>query len=208
MAALRLVAFAGLSLWASAAEADPVTRWRPYTQEASLRFEVPLAWIERVLTAESGGTTTLNGRPITSSAGAMGLMQLMPRTWAEIRSSLGLGHNPHDPRDNILAGTYYLMQMHRRFGYPGLFAAYNAGPARYSAWRSGRRGLPAETRAYVAAVAGASARPARRSLTPPRPAPAPLPTPSLFALRYSGAAAPESATFPDPSGLFVRLSRE
>jgi soluble lytic murein transglycosylase-like protein len=63
---------------------DPVARWRPFIAEASRRFGVPAAWIERVMRAESGGRTTRNGRPISSPAGAMGLMQLMPATWAEL----------------------------------------------------------------------------------------------------------------------------
>src|SRR3546814_4666575 len=81
--------------------------------------------------AESAGLTHLHGRPITSRAGAMGLMQLMPGTWAAMRQQHGLGGDPYDPRDNILAGAAYLRAMYDRFGYPGLFAAYNAGPARY-----------------------------------------------------------------------------
>ena len=136
-----------------AEQADAVTRWRPYSLEASRRFGVPLEWIEQVMRAESGGRTHLRGRPITSRAGAMGLMQVMPGTWAELRARLGLGSDPHDPRDNILAGTYYLRLMYDRFGYPGLFGAYNAGPARYSAYLAGRSGLPGETRAYMATVA-------------------------------------------------------
>lgn len=107
--------------------------------------------------AESGGRTTLNGRPITSRAGAMGLMQLMPGTWAQMRAILGLGPDPHDPRNNILAGAAYLRLMHDRFGYPGLFAAYNAGPTRYAGVLAGRRTLPGETRAYLASVAGQQA---------------------------------------------------
>ncbi|GLV24727.1 hypothetical protein TomTYG45_11670 [Sphingobium sp. TomTYG45] len=67
--------------------------------------------------AESGGQTRWNGRPIRSSAGAMGLMQLMPATWKEMRVRLGLGNDPDQPRDNILAGTFYLRLMHDRFGY-------------------------------------------------------------------------------------------
>ena len=102
--------------------------------------------------AESGGRTTLDGRPITSRAGAMGLMQLMPGTWAEMRVKHDLGSDPHDPRDNILAGSAYLRAMYDRFGYPGLFAAYNAGPARYAEHLATGRRLPAETIAYVAAV--------------------------------------------------------
>ena len=96
----------------------------------------------------------MHGQPITSRAGAMGLMQLMPGTWKLMRERLGLGPDPHDPRDNILAGTYYLRLMHDRFGYPGLFAAYNAGPGRYAAYLAGRSRLPGETAAYLRTVTG------------------------------------------------------
>lgn len=106
--------------------------------------------------AESGGRTILGGRAVVSSAGAMGLMQLMPPTWAEMRALLGLGPDPFDPHDNILAGAFYLRLMFDRFGYPGLFAAYNAGPARYAASLSGQRPLPPETRRYLVNVAGRS----------------------------------------------------
>lgn len=126
-----------------------VAAWRGFIVEASQRIGVPEAWIERVMLAESGGRTTLGGRPIRSPKGAMGLMQLMPGTWAEMRARLGLGKDPDDPRDNIFAGTLYLRLMYLRFGYPGLFGAYNAGPARYAAWLEGRASLPAETIAYL-----------------------------------------------------------
>lgn len=115
-----------------------------------------------MIVAESGGRTIWNGRPIVSHAGAMGLMQLMPATWTEMRRRLGLGQNPHAPRDNILAGTRYLRLMYDRFGYPGLFGAYNAGPARYAAYLEGRRSLPRETRDYLRKVARTDAPPPRR----------------------------------------------
>lgn len=156
--------------------AGDVGRWRAYTEDASRRFGVPVAWIERVMHIESRGRTTLGGRPIVSSAGAMGLMQLMPGTWRDMRARLRLGTDPHDPRDNILAGTAYLRLMYDSFGYPGLFAAYNAGPARYSDHLRLGRALPAETRTYLdeASRAGAEAArgitgngPARRIVSPP-----------------------------------------
>lgn len=135
--------------------APAIERWRPYIAEASTRFGIPQAWIAAVMQAESAGQTHLNGHPIRSSAGAMGLMQLMPKTWAAMRRAHGLGANPDDPRDNILAGAAYLRAMHDRYGYPGLFAAYNAGPGRYEQHlRTGQR-LPAETRAYIAQLAHA-----------------------------------------------------
>ena len=133
---------------------DPVSRWQAEIAEASARFGMPVAWIERVMRAESGGQTMLDGRPITSHAGAMGLMQLMPATWAAMRAAHHLGRNPHDPHDNILAGTAYLRAMYERFGYPGLFAAYNAGPGRYAAHLATGQTLPTETRAYLAQVSG------------------------------------------------------
>ncbi|KGJ02975.1 lytic transglycosylase [Paracoccus halophilus] len=119
--------------------------------EASRRFGIPSAWIVAVMRAESAGDVRA-----VSSAGAMGLMQVMPDTWAELRIRYGLGRNPHDPRDNILAGTAYLREMWDRYGdIAAMLAAYNAGPARYDEHRSKGRPLPAETRAYVASLAPA-----------------------------------------------------
>jgi soluble lytic murein transglycosylase-like protein len=160
-----------LLLIASPARADEVGRWQPMIEEASTRFGIPTSWIERVMRAESRGSTTLNDRPIRSRAGAMGLMQLMPATWEAMRARLGLGSNPDDPRDNILAGTCFLRLMYDRFGYPGLFGAYNAGPGAYTAWLTGNRRLPAETVAYLVAVAGT---PEPMSLATGSAAPPPL----------------------------------
>lgn len=152
MAPLKL-AFAALALSISAAgRAESVGDWRPYIAQASLRFGVPTAWIERVMRVESGGRTTLAGRPIRSRAGAIGLMQVMPGTWQMMREALALGSNPDDPRDNIMAGTLYLRMMYDRFGYPGMFAAYNAGPGRFAAYLATGKGLPAETIAYLRKV--------------------------------------------------------
>lgn len=144
--------------------AQGITDWEPFVAEASARFGVPTAWINRVMQAESRGRTTLHGRPITSSAGAMGLMQLMPVTWSTMRTELRLGTDPYDPHDNILAGVAYLRILYDRFGYPGLFDAYNAGPTRYANYLATGRPLPTETTNYVAAIAG---RAAVTSATPP-----------------------------------------
>jgi soluble lytic murein transglycosylase-like protein len=138
----------------SPAAAGEAPGWAAPIAEASHRFAIPAEWIRRVVRAESAGRATRDGRPIRSPAGAMGLMQLMPGTWAAMRRIHGLGADPDDPRDNILAGTAYLRAMYDRFGYPGLFAAYNAGPARYADHLARGRALPAETIAYVARVTG------------------------------------------------------
>jgi len=153
VAPLRLAAaLIGIAL-VMPAQTQTVALWKPYITEASLRFGIPEEWIERVMRAESAGQTMQDGRPIRSRAGAMGLMQLMPATWYAMRQRLGLGSNPDDPRDNVLAGTFYLRLMYERFGYPGLFGAYNAGPARYSAHIATGKVLPTETVAYLTEVA-------------------------------------------------------
>jgi soluble lytic murein transglycosylase-like protein len=80
-------------------------------------------------------------------------MQLMPDTWDELRTRYGLGRDPFDPHDNIVAGAAFLREMHDRYGSPGFLAAYNAGPGRYEDYRDRHRPLPAQTVAYVAALA-------------------------------------------------------
>jgi hypothetical protein len=132
--------------------AQLIDRWAPYIKEASRRFKVSADWIKAVMRIESGGRTLSDdNQPITSSAGAMGIMQVMPETYLDMKRQFGLGENPHDPRDNILAGTAYLSLLKEKYGYPKLFAAYNAGPATLEAQSTsnGKSKLPKETRNYV-----------------------------------------------------------
>ena len=120
---------------------------KSYVEEASQRFLIPSSWIWAVMRVESAG----DARAL-SNKGAMGLMQLMPDTWSMLRLQHGLGDDPYDPRDNILAGASYLRDLHHRYGEAGFRAAYNAGPGRYEEHLSGRRSLPAETIDYVSKV--------------------------------------------------------
>jgi hypothetical protein len=113
--------------------------------EAARRFGIPASWIRAVTQVESGG----DARAV-SSKGAMGLMQIMPKTWADLRQHYGLGDDPFDPHDNIIAGAAYLRELHDRYGSPGFLAAYNAGPARYEDHIATGEPLPPETQAYVA----------------------------------------------------------
>lgn len=91
-----------------------------------------------------------------SSAGAMGLMQLMPATAESLQVT-----DPFDPNQNITAGTAFLKQMLERYGgdVAKALAAYNAGPARVDA----AGGIPAipETQEYVRKIMG--------KITAPRP---------------------------------------
>lgn len=181
-AARRMALFllSGLILAASAtgaahAQSAPIARpaavdpYAAHITEAAQRFGIPEHWIRAVLRAESAGDV----RAI-SSAGALGLMQVMPDTWAGLRVRYRLGRDPYDPRDNIMAGAAYLREMWDRYGDVGaMLAAYNAGPGRYDDHRSTGRALPPETRAYVAALvpvlggAAASETSVRRADPPP-----------------------------------------
>lgn len=201
MGAVRVsIAAAALAI-AAPGQAQSVADWRSYIAEASARFGVPTTWIEAVMQAESRGRTTLNGRAIRSAAGAIGLMQLMPATWAAMRARLGLGTDPDDPRDNIFAGTFYLRLMYDRFGYPGLFAAYNAGPGRYAEHLAGGRALPSETIGYIASVAPSTPGSAEVAAKP-------APPPSIFAVRRDvPQPSREQDGAPSRSALFIALSQ-
>lgn len=116
--------------------------------EALHRFGIPQHWIRTVMEVESAS----NPRAV-SHAGAMGLMQIMPGTWADFRAAYGFGDDPFHPSENILAGTAYVRQMYDRFGSPGFLTAYNAGPACYQNHLDTGRALPQETRHYLAILA-------------------------------------------------------
>jgi soluble lytic murein transglycosylase-like protein len=128
-----------------ATAADPISTM---VAEASQRFGIPASWIRAVMHVESFGDVRA-----LSPKGAMGLMQIMPESWATLRSRYGLGSDPYDAHDNMLAGAAYLRELLDRFGSPGFLAAYNAGPARYEDHLATGRALPAETQAYVATLA-------------------------------------------------------
>ena len=129
-------------------------RWDPIIAEVSRKVGISESWIRAVIRMESGGRTMKGNRPIRSGAGAMGLMQLMPGTYAEMRARYGLGKNAYDPRDNILAGAAYLRILYKKYGYPAMFAAYNTGPGNLENHLYRGRSLPAETRNYVKGVTG------------------------------------------------------
>jgi hypothetical protein len=118
-----------------------------YLADAARRFAIPASWIRSVMHVESAGRAHA-----VSPKGARGLMQIMPKTWDELRFRYALGADPLDAHDNIVAGAAYLRELRDRYGAPGFLAAYNAGPGRYEDHVTTGRPLPPETIAYVGAA--------------------------------------------------------
>jgi hypothetical protein len=191
--------------------------------EAASRFGIPALWIDAVMQAESFGDAAA-----VSPKGAMGLMQIMPRTWTELRGRYGLGADPYDPHDNILAGAAYLRELYDRYGTDGFLAAYNAGPGRYKAYLETGRALPSETPTYIAQVTrriglnASGGRVQEASFFPSGVTPAPFAASKdddrtvasaaipLHDLRTVSARDPQPrfALAPQSTGLFVPLSRK
>ncbi len=122
--------------------------WGPYIREASSTYRVPEQWIRAVMHQESGGH-----EQAVSPVGAMGLMQVMPGTYRDLKSRhRGLGEDPYDPHNNISAGVAYIREMYDKYGSPGFLAAYNAGPDRLDQYLAGSSPLPDETVNYLAAI--------------------------------------------------------
>ena len=154
-----LVAIAGKATQKKATATS--SSWTSLIAEASQRFGVPAHWIRAVMQVESTGDTGA-----FSPKGAIGLMQVMPETYEELRLRYRLGTDPYKPRNNVLAGAAYLREMHDRFGPDGFLAAYNAGPGWYEDYLKSGRPLPEETLKYVATLAPVIGAPAFRTILP------------------------------------------
>lgn len=113
--------------------------------DAAQRFVIPARWIRVVIEVESGGDARA-----TSPQGAMGLMQIPPETWSELRVRYHLGDDPYAPDDNIMAGAARLREFFDRYGAEGFLAAYFAGPRRYDEHLKTGRPLPPEVQIRVA----------------------------------------------------------
>jgi Transglycosylase SLT domain len=156
-----------------------IDRWAAYIAEAARRFGRPEAWVRAVMEAESGGAADA-----TSPAGAIGLMQIMPDTYAGLRARYGLGANAYDPHDNIIAGTAYMSEMIELFGVPNFLAAYNAGPARLEDHLRRGSPLPRETQQYLAQIG---------ELPVAAPPPGELPAPQSLPFAAAPSNAPRSS---------------
>ena len=113
---------------------------------------LPVEFFARVIWQESRFRADAVGPVTRSGKRALGIAQFMPGTAAE-RNLL----NPFDPIQALPKSAEFLRELRREFGNLGLAAAaYNAGPRRVREWMAGSGPMPAETRAYVLAITGAS----------------------------------------------------
>lgn len=135
--------------------------YQTYVERYSAMYGVPEHIIYAVIKIESNFESNA-----VSSAGAVGLMQLMPDTFAWLCERQDEALDPgmlYDPETNIRYGVYYLSYLYNEFGlWNSVFAAYNAGPTRVRTWAADTRyadengalaAIPFdETRAYVGKV--------------------------------------------------------
>ncbi len=170
-----------------------VDKWSGLLAGAALRTGLPAAWLRDLMHVESNGNALA-----VSSKGALGLMQLMPATYAALRASIGLAADPFAPRDNILAGALYLRMLVDRYGWPTALAAYNAGPQRLDDLLKHGRPLPAETLAYLSRFrsAGISTPVGARTIVAKRKAPDPASAPLFIAPQPSPKAQPQELFAP------------
>jgi hypothetical protein len=138
--AIRRVVDSGTTTTAATTTAAVPADLAPIFLAASAKYGVPVQLLTAVANEESGFSTTA-----VSSAGAEGVMQLMPSTAA------GLGVNPLDPTQAIDGAAQLLASYTQQFGsVPLALAAYNAGPTAVAAYG----GIPpyAETQDYVSSI--------------------------------------------------------
>jgi soluble lytic murein transglycosylase len=142
--------------------------WRPVFEARSQKAGIDAAWAYGVARSES-----LFMPDVSSVAGAVGLMQLMPGTGRQTAARAGIRFEGRqsllDPDTNVALGTTYLAKMLERYGNHRVLAtaAYNAGPGRVDRWLPEGQSLPAdawvesvpysETRGYVQRVLASEA---------------------------------------------------
>ena len=156
---LALLAFAGVAAWVVEAEPDWYLRARyPLEYEHIVsaharKYGLDPALLAAVIYAESRFDAD-----VESSAGAVGLMQLLPQTAKGIALRTGgarfMVSDLSDPEINVRYGSWYLRHLLDKYGSEALaLAAYNAGQANVDRWQAegGEIGFP-ETRAYVERV--------------------------------------------------------
>ncbi|MBQ9543979.1 MAG: lytic transglycosylase domain-containing protein [Clostridia bacterium] len=108
-------------------------RYQEFVSKYSEEYKVPESVIYAVIKCESNFRADA-----VSTAGAKGLMQIMPETFSWLSTSSGVDYDLElisDPQANIHMGVYYLSWLRSRFGsWELVWAAYNAGHNRVRQW--------------------------------------------------------------------------
>ncbi len=115
---------------------------------AAARYSLPSGLLEAVAYRESRYRADIISGAYRSSAGAVGIMQIVPKWHPEVGEAGAL-----DPAVAIPYAAKYLRQLHTQFGAWDLaLAAYNWGPGNLKAWQTKGGNWPSETRTYVAEI--------------------------------------------------------
>jgi soluble lytic murein transglycosylase len=157
--ALAAAAAAGVAAWALSAEPEWYQRIRyPLRYEAIVIAHARNYDLSPTLLAAVIFTESKFDAGARSDAGAIGLMQLLPKTAKGIAVRTGGDHfvvdDLLDPEINVRYGSWYLRSLLDRYGdLPTALAAYHAGQGNVDEWRRKGVGIQfPETRAYVARV--------------------------------------------------------
>lgn len=169
-AAARLAALSPEFVPAPAAPQVAAVPMAPMKIARALKNAADMTGVPVMLLGAVAYTESRFNPAAVSSAGAQGLMQLMPRT----AEALGVT-NPFDPRQSALGAAGFLKRLHAKYGdWSTALAAYNWGPGNVD--RSGGRAQwPGSVKRYVANVLGAQPAPAGKVHQPGAVSPAAAP---------------------------------
>lgn len=161
---------------------ERVERWRPVAEQCATGAATAPVMLGLIWSESSGDPSAV------SSAGAVGLTQLMPAT------ARSLGADPWDPTENVCGGATYLDQQHDRFGdLRTALVAYNAGPARASSGSAPQSSHRYADRTIARARAAGGGTTPTNTRTPPPAAPPP----------YAATQAEQVFPPPPPGGGYV-----
>ncbi len=132
------------STWNLPASASPFLNW---IADATANNHLPSKLLARVLYQESRFRKDIINGDTKSSAGAVGIAQIVPRWHPDV--------NPLDPKESIFYAAKYLRKLYNRFGnWRDALAAYNWGQGNLSRFKSGEfKNMPRETMDYVMEIA-------------------------------------------------------
>ena len=146
----------GLILWLAKTSVGPI-RCVPIVYKSAQKYDIDPALIMAVIEIESKFK-----RKAVSKAGAIGLMQIMPKTAKSISRELNIKkynkNSLYNPEINIKIGTYYLKKLLQEFNndIDLTLAAYNAGMGNIRKWQKQKKEIPfEETRAFIKKVKSA-----------------------------------------------------